>query len=147
VITRWSMLKRARRYDEAEGVVFLDLAVDPPEFYITTGDWVRDDVAKHYADYLATHGGTRRDNPGSRHHKVTTQRVAQWRDRWDLLATEYSPGERVAPPAGHCTDMLFAGDGSKQGLQCPHCPWVGAGTQCALATAWLHRHKSPVCHR
>jgi hypothetical protein len=71
--------------DDTEGVIFLDLAADEPEFYVAAGDWLRDDVAKHYGDYVAAHGGTRRDNPESRHHKVTTKRVAQWRDRWDVL--------------------------------------------------------------
>ena len=74
--------------DDTDGVVFLDLAGDAPQFYVTTGDWLRDDVEKHHGAYLAAHGGTRRDNPASRHHKVTAQRVAAWRDRWDALAAE-----------------------------------------------------------
>jgi hypothetical protein len=74
--------------DDTEGVVFLDLAADEPGFYVTTGDWLRDDVAKPYGNCLATQGDTRRDNPESHHHKVTTKRVADWRARRDVLASE-----------------------------------------------------------
>lgn len=72
--------------EDTVGVVFVDLAQSEPEFYVTTGDWLRHDVAKHYKRYLAAHGGTRRDNPESQHHKVSTARVAAWRDQWDVLA-------------------------------------------------------------
>lgn len=71
--------------DDTDGVVFLDLAADVPQFYVTSGEWLRDDVEKHHGDYLATHGGIRRDSPASHHHKVTTERVAAWQDRWDVL--------------------------------------------------------------
>ena len=74
--------------DDTDGVVLLDLAMDEPQFYVTPGEWLREDVATHYGDYLAAHGGTRRDNPDSRHHKVTTKRVAAWRDRWDVLGSD-----------------------------------------------------------
>ena len=74
--------------DDTEAVVFLDLAMDEPKFYVTPGKWLRDDVGTHYGDYLAAHGGTRRDNPDSRHHKVTTKRVSAWRNRWDVLGSE-----------------------------------------------------------
>lgn len=74
--------------EDTDGVVFLDLGSAEPSFYVTPADWLREDVAKHYRDYLEAHGGTRRDNPESRHHKVTTKRVSQWQDRWDVLATD-----------------------------------------------------------
>ena len=74
--------------DDTDGVGFLDLAMDEPQFYVTPGEWLYDDVATHYSDYLAAHGRTRRDNPESRHHKMTTKRVAAWRVRWDVLRSE-----------------------------------------------------------
>jgi hypothetical protein len=43
------------------------------------------DIHRAHEAFLAEHGGTRPLNPKSTHHGIGTERVAEWRDRWDLL--------------------------------------------------------------
>lgn len=65
--------------------VFVDLGVDPAEFYIAPALWVREEVARRHRQFLTKHGGKRPVNPGSVHHKIKTEWITQWRHRWDLL--------------------------------------------------------------
>ncbi|MFF0876487.1 hypothetical protein [Micromonospora aurantiaca (nom. illeg.)] len=65
--------------------VFVDLGVDPSEFYIAPASWVHEEVAKRHRQFLLKHGGKRPVNPESVHHKIKTEWIAQWRHRWDLL--------------------------------------------------------------
>jgi hypothetical protein len=64
---------------------FVDLSGVRPAFYIAPEEWVRRDIARAHADYLARHGGHRARNDASDHHAVQLARIESWRDRWDLL--------------------------------------------------------------
>jgi hypothetical protein len=65
--------------------VFVDLGDEQPVYYIAPAWWVQNDIHQVHHDYLQRHGGTRARNPDSTHHAIATARIAQWRDRWDLL--------------------------------------------------------------
>lgn len=57
-----------------------------PAYYIAPEPWMLNDIYEKHAAYLAKHGGVRPGgNPDSKHHSIRVSRVADWRDRWDLL--------------------------------------------------------------
>jgi hypothetical protein len=66
--------------------IFVDLAPAYPTFYVAPRWWVQNDIWTDHTAYLARyereHGAPR----DSDHHGILTQRVEQWRDRWDVLA-------------------------------------------------------------
>ena len=66
--------------------IFVDLGEPAPAFFVVPEAWMAEDIYSHHAEYLARHGGRRKNSPGSTHHKITKGRIDQWRDRWDLLA-------------------------------------------------------------
>jgi hypothetical protein len=68
--------------------LFVDLASEPPEFLIAPAWWVENDLYEDFQAYIARHGGRRAFNPASNHQRITTDRIEQWRDRWDLLGLE-----------------------------------------------------------
>jgi hypothetical protein len=65
--------------------ILVDLGASTMEFYVIPEWWMRDDIYVHHQRYLAAHGGTRANSPGSDHHAIPTSRVREWRDRWELL--------------------------------------------------------------
>jgi hypothetical protein len=65
--------------------LFVDLSADPPEFYVAPSWWVENDINETYQADLARFGGSRPRSPHSTHHGITEERIAAWRDRWDLL--------------------------------------------------------------
>ena len=71
---------------------FVDLGSSPFAVYIAPDPWVRRDIHRAHAEYLRRHGGRRARNDASSHHAIATNRVEQWRDRWDQL--ESSPTRR-----------------------------------------------------
>lgn len=65
--------------------MFVDLGKEHPEFYIVPMWWIENDIFKAHNKYLAEFGGHRAKNDASTHHAIPTSRIAQWRDRWDVL--------------------------------------------------------------
>lgn len=67
--------------------IFVDLVPPTPEFYIAPEAWVQRNIAKAHREYLEKHGGNRpRSDELNGHHAITPDRIAQWCDRWELLA-------------------------------------------------------------
>jgi hypothetical protein len=73
--------------------VFVDMIPPEPVFYVVPAWWIENDIYTTHQAYLARHGGLRARTLGSTHHRITTNRVEGWRDRWDLLGLP-----RNAPP-------------------------------------------------
>jgi hypothetical protein len=71
--------------------VLVDLAIARPRFYVAPADWMTDDIRREHEDYLRRHGGTRARTEDSVHHRITTARVEQWWERWDLLGLPREP--------------------------------------------------------
>ncbi len=73
--------------DEASFWVFVDLAndTDSPVYYLVPDWWMRNNIYRVHRKYLSKHGGRRKVNPKSEHHGIDAKRIAQWKDRWDLL--------------------------------------------------------------
>jgi hypothetical protein len=74
------------RPNERRFWLFVDLTAEPPAFYLAPAWWVENDIYKTYQRDLARFGGTRPRSPDSKHHGIKEERIAQWRDRWDLLS-------------------------------------------------------------
>jgi DNA-binding transcriptional regulator YhcF (GntR family) len=71
--------------EDAVAVIFVDLTGDYPDFYIAPGQWVRDDVKRHHAEWLKSKGGVRPRTPSSDHHSIKLDRVKGWHQRWDAI--------------------------------------------------------------
>jgi hypothetical protein len=67
--------------------VFVDLheSEATPDYFIVPEKWMQDDIQRAHGEYLERHGGHRARTPTSKHHAIRPSRVAEWRDRWDLL--------------------------------------------------------------
>lgn len=65
-----------------ELVVLVDVTDGLREFYICPGDKLRADVRKRHEAYLASQGGTRPRNPGSKHAAIYPEHVRKWRNGW-----------------------------------------------------------------
>lgn len=65
--------------------IFVDLGPEHPEFYIAPGWWVQNDIYEHHRAYLERHGGKRAVNDESQHHAIQTNRLLNWKHRWDVL--------------------------------------------------------------
>jgi len=67
--------------------VFVDFGdgMGPPAFFVVPRQWMRNDIHVAHQKYLARHGGKRARNQASTHHGIPMKRIAEWRDRWDLL--------------------------------------------------------------
>lgn len=61
------------------------MTADPTDFYVVPRWWIENDIFRAHNEYLARHGGQRANNPDATHHRIPTDRVIQWKDRWDLL--------------------------------------------------------------
>lgn len=72
----------------AEVVIFVDLTGEAPDFYVAPAPWVREDVRRHHAAWLAQVGGERPRNPASDHTAIPLERIQQWHHRWDLLVRD-----------------------------------------------------------
>jgi len=68
--------------------IFVDLMSEPATFYIAPAWWVENDIYETYRADLARHGGRRPRTPASTHHGIADDRVAEWRERWELLGLE-----------------------------------------------------------
>ena len=77
--------KREPLPDEIRFWVFVDLAEDPPGYYVVPEWWIENDIHREHQAYLARHGGVRPRNPDSTHHGIQRSRVMEWRERWDIL--------------------------------------------------------------
>lgn len=75
------------RQDEKGFWVFVDLATDkgPPIYYVVPDWWMRNDIYRAHRAYLKKHGGERAVNPRAKHHSIHLRRIAQWKNRWDVL--------------------------------------------------------------
>jgi hypothetical protein len=65
--------------------ILVDLQDDVPDFYVMPEWWIRNNIYDTHRAYIEAHGGHRVMNDESTHHRIETTRVAQWRDRWDVL--------------------------------------------------------------
>jgi hypothetical protein len=65
--------------------IFVDLSVEPPEYYIARAQWVRENIRKAHAAWLKKVGGKRPHTPDSQHHAITLERIVKWKSRWDVL--------------------------------------------------------------
>ncbi len=79
--------RRQPHQDEKGFWVLVDLATDkgPPIYYVVPDWWMRNDIYRAHRAYLRRHGGKRAINPQSKHDSIDIRRIAQWKDRWDLL--------------------------------------------------------------
>jgi len=65
--------------------IFAGFLTTPPQCYVAP-DWlVRNDIRQCHQAFLARHGGERARTGDSTHHGIQLDRIARWRDRWDLL--------------------------------------------------------------
>lgn len=79
---------REEKQDETEFWIFVDIGRDPesrPTFFVVPAWWMENSIYQEHQAYLDRHGGERAHNPESKHHAVPASRLAQWRERWDLL--------------------------------------------------------------
>lgn len=71
-----------------ERVILIDLTNGRREFYIAEGTAFRAGVRARHEAFLQQQGGTRPRNPDSKHTAVRPADIAEWHNRWDLLATQ-----------------------------------------------------------
>jgi hypothetical protein len=84
--------RRGRPRDEESGGtefwIFVDIGKNPdvrPIYYIVPAWWIENSIYAEHEAYIARHGGKRARTPTSTHHAIPAKRLADWRDRWDLL--------------------------------------------------------------
>ena len=73
--------------DETFYWVFVDLGDlnSVPRYWIVPDWWMRNDIYTAHQAYLEKHGGKRPGNPDSTHHSIDEKRLAEWKDRWDVI--------------------------------------------------------------
>lgn len=76
---------RDRDPEEALYWVLVDLGVDPPSFRIIPNWWMENDIYATHQEYFSQLGSERAQKPGSKHHAIRPQNVAEWLERWDQL--------------------------------------------------------------
>ncbi|OBG45679.1 hypothetical protein [Mycolicibacterium fortuitum] len=78
---------KARTKPETEDSywVLVDLAKNYPDFYVVPLWWMQNDIHTAHSKYLADSGGHRVKNDDSTHHAIPLARIAQWKNRWDVL--------------------------------------------------------------
>jgi hypothetical protein len=81
----WQTDVNSPTVEDAEAVIFVDLSGETPDFYVAPASWVQEDVRSHHEAWLASVGGTRPRNPGSKHTAIPEARIKQWHQRWDVL--------------------------------------------------------------
>ena len=65
--------------------VLVDFSDDQPTYYVLPAWWIANDIHVRHQKYLDDHGGHRRDNDDSTHHRIETHRVIRWEQAWDQL--------------------------------------------------------------
>ncbi|MGB9303329.1 MAG: hypothetical protein WCB92_06540 [Mycobacterium sp.] len=65
--------------------VLVDLTGESPDYYVFPAQWLETDICAHFQEWLTECGGKRPRNPASRDWSIDLSRVAQWRNRWDVL--------------------------------------------------------------
>jgi hypothetical protein len=67
--------------------IFVDLGEgdNPPRYWVVPDWWIRNDIYQAHQSYLDRHGGQRARNQNSTHHAIDEQRLAEWRNRWEIL--------------------------------------------------------------
>ena len=70
--------------EDTFAVVLVDFTVEGPAFYVIGKDSFTASVRWHHQEFLAGRP-QRPQTPDSEHHKVTTEQVAEWRGRWDII--------------------------------------------------------------
>ena len=58
---------------------------DGPRFWVVHEWWIRQNIYEQHEKFLECHGGVRPRNPNSTHHSIAEDRIAEWKDRWDIL--------------------------------------------------------------
>lgn len=66
-------------------LVHLDDSREHPQYWIVPKWWISNNIYEVHRKYLMRHGGHRARNPKSKHHAIDMKRIAQWKDRWDIL--------------------------------------------------------------
>jgi hypothetical protein len=77
--------KREDPGEETDYWVLVDLDKEYPEFYVVPRWWMENDIHTAHSKYLADSGGHRVKNDASTHHGIPVVRIAEWKDRWDVL--------------------------------------------------------------
>jgi hypothetical protein len=75
---------RDEKKDEIEFWVFIDISYDPPKFYVVPKWWIQNDIYLVHQEYLARHGGRRKENDKSIHHSIARKRIKNWENQWQL---------------------------------------------------------------
>lgn len=65
--------------------ILVDLRETAPHYFVIPSWWIENNIYEEHRAYLARHGGHRAESPDSKHHRITDDRVEQWREQWDLL--------------------------------------------------------------
>ena len=78
-------VQRAEEPAETSFWIFVDLAPVYPTFYIAPRWWVNNDIWTIHTAYLARYEQQHGVRRTSDHHAITSARVVQWQDRWDVL--------------------------------------------------------------
>jgi hypothetical protein len=76
---------RDEKRDETEFWVFINISDDPPNFYVVPQWWIQNDIYSVHQEYLARHGGRRKHNDESTHHKIPRKRIENWENQWQLI--------------------------------------------------------------
>lgn len=76
------------RNKQIDAWVLLDIRRPARDAVVVDAEWMRKDMEDQLHAWLAA--DPTRDAAENNHHKITDQRVAQWRGRWDLLALDKS---------------------------------------------------------
>ena len=89
-------INRGRRWesDPLDGRYWalVDLSHEQPAYFLMPAYWIEDNIASVHDAYVTQHGGVRPNQPTSKHHRITTGRVEQWRDCWGVLGIFSAPG-------------------------------------------------------
>ena len=65
--------------------ILVDLRQSAPHYFVAPAWWIENNIYEEHQTYLRRHGGHRAVSPHSKHHRITDDRVEQWRDRWEIL--------------------------------------------------------------
>jgi hypothetical protein len=80
-----SGVSREAEPDPTEFWILVDLRNPAPGYLVIPAWWIENNIFEEHQAYLARHGGQRARSPESKHHRITDDRVEQWRDKWDIL--------------------------------------------------------------
>lgn len=77
--------KRKAPEVETKYWMLVALGKERPEFCVVPRWWIENDIHTAHSKYLAESGRHRVKNDASTHHAIPVSRIAQWKDRWDVL--------------------------------------------------------------